>query len=110
MDFLDISSLGLAYRYVVKIEHKFKQKNKWEFRSANPQQPEYGKGIPKSYKIQDNQSKSQRKKGIGKTKRTLGSGVTSKKTLCTTPMNVARNNHWWSSSKKQIRAPTQTLI
>jgi hypothetical protein len=25
MDFLDISSLGTAYRYAVKIEHKFKQ-------------------------------------------------------------------------------------
>ena len=29
MDFLDISSLGVAYQYVVKIEHKFKHQNKW---------------------------------------------------------------------------------
>jgi hypothetical protein len=29
MDFLDISSLGVAYRYVVKIEQKFKHQNKW---------------------------------------------------------------------------------
>jgi hypothetical protein len=28
MDFLDISSLGVAYRYVVKIEKKFKHQNK----------------------------------------------------------------------------------
>jgi hypothetical protein len=28
MDFLDISSLGVAYRYVVKIKQKFKQRNK----------------------------------------------------------------------------------
>ena len=28
MEFLDISSLGSAYRYVVKIEEKFRQKNK----------------------------------------------------------------------------------
>jgi hypothetical protein len=28
MDFLDISSLGAAYRYVVKIEQKFKHQNK----------------------------------------------------------------------------------
>jgi hypothetical protein len=28
MDFLDISSLGVAYRYVVKIEQKFKHQNK----------------------------------------------------------------------------------
>jgi hypothetical protein len=26
MDFLDIASLGTTYRYVVKIEQKFKQK------------------------------------------------------------------------------------
>jgi hypothetical protein len=30
MDFLDISSLGFAYRYAVKIEKKCKQKRKWE--------------------------------------------------------------------------------
>jgi hypothetical protein len=35
MDFLDISSLGAAYRYVVKIEQKFKHQNKREFGSAN---------------------------------------------------------------------------
>jgi hypothetical protein len=38
MDFLDISSLGVAYRYVVKTEQKFKHQNKREFGSANPQQ------------------------------------------------------------------------
>jgi hypothetical protein len=43
MDFLDISSLGAAYRYVVKIKHKFKHQNKWEFGSANPQQLKYDK-------------------------------------------------------------------
>jgi hypothetical protein len=37
MDFLDISSLGVAYRYVVKIKRKFKNQKKWEFRSANLQ-------------------------------------------------------------------------
>jgi hypothetical protein len=46
MDFLDISSLGSAYRYVVKIEQKFKHQNKWEFGSANWQQPKYDKDIP----------------------------------------------------------------
>jgi hypothetical protein len=35
MEFLDISSLRVAYRYVVKIEQKFKQQNKREFRYAN---------------------------------------------------------------------------
>jgi hypothetical protein len=30
LDFLDISSLGDAYRYAIKIEQKFKQQSKWE--------------------------------------------------------------------------------
>jgi hypothetical protein len=46
MDFLDISSLGDAYRYVVKIEKKFRHQNKWELGSANPQQPKYDKDDP----------------------------------------------------------------
>jgi hypothetical protein len=37
MDFLYISSLGVAYRYVVKIKQKFRHQNKWEFGSANLQ-------------------------------------------------------------------------
>ena len=35
MEFLDISSLGAAYRYAVKIEQKFKQRNRWDFGSVN---------------------------------------------------------------------------
>jgi hypothetical protein len=46
MDFLNISSLGASYKYVVKIEHKFRHQNKWEFESANPQQPKHGKDDP----------------------------------------------------------------
>ena len=44
MEFLDISSLGVAYRYAAKIEQKFKQK-KGDFGSVNQKQ---GKGTPKS--------------------------------------------------------------
>jgi hypothetical protein len=43
MDFLEISSLGAAYRYAAKIEQKFRQQNKREFRFANMQQPKYDK-------------------------------------------------------------------
>jgi hypothetical protein len=46
MDFLDISSLGYVYRYVVKIKQKFKKQNKREFGSTNPQQPKYDKDNP----------------------------------------------------------------
>jgi hypothetical protein len=71
MDFLDISSLGVAYRYVVKIEQKFKHQNKWEFRSANLQQPKYDKDDPNK-QSPENQSKPQEKKGHGKTKKDIG--------------------------------------
>ena len=66
MDFLDISSLGAAYRYAVKIEQKFKHQNKREFGSANPQQPKYDKEDPKK-QSPENQSKTQEKKGHRKT-------------------------------------------
>jgi hypothetical protein len=58
-EFLDISSLGAAYRYVVKIKQKFKHQNKREFGSTNPQQPKHGKDIPnpQNTQPQENQSK-----------------------------------------------------
>jgi hypothetical protein len=46
MKFLDISSLGASYRYVFKIEKKFKQRNTWEFGSTNASQKKPRKGIP----------------------------------------------------------------
>jgi hypothetical protein len=45
MEFMDISSLGAAYRYAVKIELKLKQKT-GQFGSGNPSQPKTGKGGP----------------------------------------------------------------
>ena len=42
MEFLNISSLGTAYRYAAKIEQKFKQKKR-DFGSVNQKQ---GKGAP----------------------------------------------------------------
>jgi hypothetical protein len=68
MDFLDISSLVVAYRYVVKIEQKFKNQNKQDFKSVNPQQPKYDKDNPNKQSL-DNHSKTQEKKGHGKTKK-----------------------------------------
>jgi hypothetical protein len=57
MDFLGISSLSVAYQYVVKIEQKFKHQNKWELGSTNPQQPKYDKDIPNK-QSPENQSKT----------------------------------------------------
>jgi hypothetical protein len=45
MDFLDISSLGVTYRYVIKIEEKLKQKTQ-QFGIGNPSQEKPGKGGP----------------------------------------------------------------
>ena len=44
MEFLDISSLGAAYHSVVKIEQKFKQRNRWDFGYVNASQQKMGKG------------------------------------------------------------------
>ena len=71
MDFLDISSLGSAYRYAVKIEEKFPQKNKRDSRTVHPPQKQ-GKGNPGPQNTgqgKDNQSRPQVKKGDGKTKK-----------------------------------------
>jgi hypothetical protein len=71
MDFLNITSLGVSYRYVVKIEQKFRHQNKWEFGSANLQQPKHGKDGP-NQQPSDNQSNTHDKKGKGRTKNDTG--------------------------------------
>jgi hypothetical protein len=71
MNFLNISSLGVSYRYVVKIEQKFRHQNKWKFGSANMQQQKHGKDNPNQQPL-DNHSKTQDKKGKGKKKNDIG--------------------------------------
>jgi hypothetical protein len=78
MDFLNISSLGAAYQYAVKIEQKLKQKTR-QFGPENPAQQKPGKGDPNPKKkgqrkygqYQDNQSKPQAKKDTVKTKKDI---------------------------------------
>jgi len=68
MEFLDITSMGMTYIYVVNIEHKFKQKRR-EFGFANSSQPKQekydpnrqNKGRRKYAHTHDNQSKPQHK-------------------------------------------------
>ena len=66
MEFLDISSLGTTYRYVAKIEQKFKQKKR-DFGSANqkqrkgapkPQNQGHGEGMATQEKLPKPQAKS----------------------------------------------------
>jgi hypothetical protein len=61
MDFLDISSLGVSYRYAVKIEQKFNQQSKWEKHGQIKQ------GQP-----QESQSQMHAKKGNMKSKKDTG--------------------------------------
>jgi hypothetical protein len=76
MEFLDISSLGVAYRYDAKIEQKFKQKRR-DFGSANQKQ---GKGTPKPQNkgpsqggaAHDNPPKPQAKNNTTKPKKDTG--------------------------------------
>jgi hypothetical protein len=79
MEFMEISSLGATYRYVVKIEQKLKQKMQ-QFGPGNPSHQKLGKSGPnqqrkgqsKYGKHQDNQSKTQAKKDTEKTKKDIG--------------------------------------
>jgi hypothetical protein len=78
MKFLDISSLGAAYRYAFKIKQKLKQKTR-QFGPGNPSQQKPGKGgsnphnkgQSKDGQYQDNQSKPQAK-DTEKTKKDIG--------------------------------------
>jgi len=45
MEFLDITSLGMAFRYAIKIEQKVKQKRR-EFGFVTPSHSKQGKGGP----------------------------------------------------------------
>jgi len=67
MEFLNISSLSMAYGYTVKIKKKFKQK-KQDFGSANPKT----KGKSQGGVTQDNPSKPQEKKNTTKSKKDIG--------------------------------------
>jgi hypothetical protein len=68
MDFMDISSLGALIDMLLKLRRNLSTRTKWEFGSANPQQPKYDKDDPNKQSPK-NQSKTQEKKGHGKTKK-----------------------------------------
>jgi hypothetical protein len=103
MEFMDISSLGVAYQYAVKFEQKFKKHNKWEFRYQNKQHPKYGKCGPKSQEkghnkdgqTHDNYRNHQQRRVMESQRRTLEYGASSTKSLGTILMNVSLNNHCW---------------
>ena len=67
MEFLNISSLSMAYRYAVKIEQKFKKKKR-DFGSKNPKT----KGQSQGGVTQDSASKPQEKNNTTKSKKDTG--------------------------------------
>jgi hypothetical protein len=73
MDFLDISSLGVAYRYAVKIEQKFKQWSKREFGFENTPQQKHGKGNPNSQNEGQKRKATSRKSVQDRKRRVMGS-------------------------------------
>jgi hypothetical protein len=95
MEFLDISSLGSSYRYAVKIEQKFRQQNKWEFGFANLKQKSMVKATLTHRKVNLKTTipSHRKRREMGRQRRTMGSGITSTKSLGTTPMNVTQNSH-----------------
>jgi hypothetical protein len=102
MEFLDISSLGAAYRYVIKIEQKLKQKTR-QFGPRNPSQKNPGKGGPnpqnkgqrKYGQYQDNQSKPQERRTLKRQRKISGSGATSIRSLGIKLLIVAQSRCCW---------------
>jgi hypothetical protein len=102
MEFLDISSLGTAYRYVVKIEQKLKQKTR-QFGPGNPSQQNPGKGGPnprtkdreKMDSIRTTSTSRKQRRTPERQRKIPGSGATSIRALGITLLTVAQSSHWW---------------
>jgi hypothetical protein len=102
MEFLDISSLGTAYRYAIKIEQKLKQKMAiwaWEplttkSRKGWPQPTE--QRTEKIWTVSGQPVQATRKEGhLERQRKIPGSGATSIRALGITLLIVAQSSHWW---------------
>jgi hypothetical protein len=102
MEFLDISSLGVAYRYAVKIEQKLKQKTQ-QFGPGNPSQQKPGKGAQpieqrteKIWTVLGQPVQATSKVRTPERQRKIpGSGATSIRALGITLLTVAQRSRWW---------------
>ena len=91
MDFLDISSLGFAYRYDVKIKEKFQQKMSETLDLCTQRRSKARETL--AHKTQDKERTTnpdhKQRSDMKRQRRTPVSGVNFIKTLGTTLMNVA---------------------
>jgi hypothetical protein len=109
MDFLDILSLDVAYRHVVKIEHKFKhQKNMSLGLKICNNQSMINTALTKS--LPKTSPSHMKRRVMGRKRRTLENGVISTKSPGTTLMNVSQNSHWWPRSKTRSQTLIQNMI
>jgi hypothetical protein len=102
MEFLDISSLGVAYRYVVKIEQKLKQKTQ-QFGPGNPSQKIQERATP-THRTKDRSnmdsirttSPSHKQRRTPERQRKIpGSGATSIRALGITLLTATQSSRWW---------------
>jgi hypothetical protein len=109
MDFLDISSLSDTYRYVVKLEHKFRhQKNgSSDLQICNKQSM---RKTALTNEFQKTILRHIKRRVMGRRRRSLEKGAIFKKSPDTTLMNVAQNIHWWLRSKTRIQTLIQNMI
>jgi hypothetical protein len=103
MEFLDISSLGTAYRYVVKIEQKLKQKM-WTIWAWEPLTTKSRKGQAPTHRTKDREkmdhlrttSPGRKKRRTPERQRKIpGSGVTSIRAPGITLLIATQRSHWW---------------
>jgi hypothetical protein len=89
MDFLDISSLDVSYRYDVKIEKKFKTRTNGSLDLQIRNNQIMIKMALTNIFLKTSLSHGKRRV-TGRRRRTLKNGVISTKSLGTTPMNVVQ--------------------
>jgi hypothetical protein len=102
MEFLDISSLGTAYRYAIKIEQKLKQKTD-NLGLGTPHNKSQERVAP-THRTKDREnmdsirttSPSRKQRRTPERQRKIpGSGVTSIRSLGITLLTAAQSSRWW---------------
>jgi hypothetical protein len=109
MDFMDISSLGASYRYVVKLSRNLSTRTN----GNSGLQIRKNKSMTNMDLTNSLSKTSPRHRKIrvtGRQRGTLENVVISTKSPGKTPMNVTQKNHGWLRSKTRSRTLIQNLI